>query len=152
MFCFHFRILAVMESTDAKIFLILSTLGHYSLLPLLFPPSLMIVKALLVCLFALYAFHSFFKMYPLTICKYSLPLLNPLESMFLLGLPLLFLYENVIHSAFGLSQTLPFLPLMLTSVYCSLGIFYCWLRYYIYFLKSGDKYVKRKNHSSNKVD
>ncbi|KAJ8978217.1 hypothetical protein NQ317_002037, partial [Molorchus minor] len=75
-------ILSIMESTDAKVFLILSTVGHYSLFPLLFPSSLLLVKVLLLILYSLYAFHSLYKMYPLSICSYTLPLLNPLESMY----------------------------------------------------------------------
>lgn len=149
---FFYRILSTMESVDAKIFLILSTVGHYSLFPLLFPPSLLLVKVLLLLIYSLYAFHSLYKVYPLMICKYSLPLLNTLESIYLLGLSLVFVYEHVMHNILGLSHSLPFLPLLITSVYCSCGVMYCWFRYYVYFLKLDEKHVQRKIGKQNKVE
>lgn len=142
-----FSILSVVEAGDAKAFLILSTVGHYSLFPLLFPSSLLLIKLILYLLYSCYAFYSLFKMYPLHLCKYSLPLLNSLESLYLIGLMPLFMYENIFHHMFGFSKSLPFLPLMLTSVYCSFGVTYSWLKYYIYFLNKCDipvKTVKKK--------
>lgn len=135
-----------MDAADAKMFLILSTVGHYSLFPLLFPPSVLLLKVLLLILYTLYSFHSLYKMYPLAICNYSLPLLNPFESIYLLGLSLVFIYENVIHNILGLNDRLPFLPLLITSVYCSFGVTYCWLRYYVYFLKFEEKPLKGKSN------
>ncbi|KAF2879822.1 hypothetical protein ILUMI_26349 [Ignelater luminosus] len=135
-------ILSVVEAGDAKTFLLLSTVGHYSLFPLLFPNSLLLIKVTLYVLYSCYAFYSLFKMYPLHLCKYSLPLLNSLESLYLIGLIPLFLYENIFHHMFSLSASLPFLPLMLTSVYCSFGVTYSWLKYYIYFLNKCDMPVK----------
>lgn len=131
---FCYSLISVKELIDAKIFLILSTVGHYSLFPLLYPNSLLVIKVFLLILHSFYAFHSLSKIYPLALCKFSLPLLAPVESLYILGLIVLFLYENVIHYVLGLDKQLPFLPLMFTSVYCSFGIIYCWLRYYMYFL------------------
>lgn len=65
---------------------------------------------------------------------FRLPMLNYLESWYIYGLIVLCIYENVLHSAWGLNKSLPFLPLMLTSVYCSVGVFYSWVCYYHYFL------------------
>lgn len=127
-------VLSVKELIDAKIFLILATVGHYSLLPLLYPNSLLVIKVLLLVLHSFYAFHSLSKIYPLAFCKYSLPLLASIESLYLLGLIAVFLYEHVIHNFLGFDEILPFLPLMLTSLYCSVGVVYCWLRYYVYFM------------------
>ncbi|CAH0558948.1 unnamed protein product [Brassicogethes aeneus] len=137
-------ILSIMEARDANIFLILSVVGHFSLFPLLYPGSLLIIKVILLLLHSIYSFHSLYKMYPLTICKYSLPLLNHIESMYLLGLNLVFLYENVLHQLLGLSNKLPFLPLMITSVYCSIGIIYCWVKLYINFFKKSNLNSKIK--------
>ncbi|KAJ8916980.1 hypothetical protein NQ315_008380 [Exocentrus adspersus] len=145
-------ILSITRLTDARIFLILSTVGHYSLFPLLFPPSLLPVKVLLHLLYSLYAFHSLYKTYPLSICSYTLPLLNPLESLYILGLGIVFIYENVIHSLLGLKDQLPFLPLIFTSVYCSVGIMYSWIIYYIYFLKYNGVHVRTKTNKTNKVE
>ncbi|XP_023016978.2 ALG6/ALG8 family glucosyltransferase xit isoform X1 [Leptinotarsa decemlineata] len=144
-------ILSIMEPTDAKHFLILSTVGHYSLFPLLYPSSLLPVKVLLHFLYTLYAFHSLYTMHPLTICNYILPLLNAFESLYLLGLVGVFLYENLIHNLLGLNVGLPFLPLMITSVYCAAGVVYCWVSYYLYFLKYDGLHVRSKN-SRNKIE
>lgn len=124
----------MVESGDAKTFLVLSTIGHYSLLPLLFPKSLLLIKTFLFLIYTAYAFYSLSSLYPFQFCKCTLPLLNIFESSYLLGLIPLFFYENFIHSIIGLEEKLPFLPLMLTSVYCSLGVIYSWLKYYIYFM------------------
>lgn len=137
-------ILSVVEVGDAKAFVFLCTLGHYSLFPLLYPTSLLGIKVLLLILHSTYIFYSLSSMYPLQICKYNLPLLNVLESLYLFGLVPLFVYENFIHYLIGLSERLPFLPLMLTSFYCSLGVIYCWLKYYLYFLYKTKEQPKSK--------
>lgn len=137
-------ILAVTEAGDAKVFLLLSTVGHYSLFPLLFPPSLLAMKVLLLLTYTIYAFQSLSSLCPLLIGKCTLPLLNYGESLYVLGLIPLFIYDNVIHNGLGLNKSLPFLPLMLTSVYCSVGVIYCWLRYYVYFIRKNNLYVEKK--------
>lgn len=141
----YFSVLAVIESGDARIFLLLSTVGHYSLFPLLYPSNLLLIKVLLLTLHSAYAFHSLSKIYPLAVCKYSFPMLSVPESLLVLGLVPLFFYENVIHKLCGFDNRWPFLPLMMTSVYCSIGVIYCWIKYYCYFLKS----VKTNNNNNN---
>lgn len=141
---FNCSILSVLEVGDAKVFVLLCTVGHYSLFPLLFPSSLLAIKVLLLILHSTYVFQSLASMFPLQICKYNLPLLNTFESVYTLGLSIIFLYDNV-HSLFSFLNRFPFLPLMLTSVYCSLGVIYCWLRYYTYFLLySNSSQIKSK--------
>ncbi|XP_031333165.1 probable dolichyl pyrophosphate Glc1Man9GlcNAc2 alpha-1,3-glucosyltransferase isoform X2 [Photinus pyralis] len=132
-----FSIISIMESGDAKVFLILSTVGQYSLLPLLFPQALLLIKLILYVLYCSYAFYSMSNLYPFYVCKFNLPLLNMLESMYIFGLIPLFLYDHFLHYSITL-RTYPFLPLLLTSVYCSIGIVYSWLKYYIYFLTKCD--------------
>ena len=48
--------------------------------------------------------------------------------MYLMGFMGLGMYCEVCHVALFQGQ-LPFLPLMLTSLYCSLGVFYVWAKY-----------------------
>ncbi|XP_044761404.1 probable dolichyl pyrophosphate Glc1Man9GlcNAc2 alpha-1,3-glucosyltransferase [Coccinella septempunctata] len=127
-------LLSVLDSFDGRIFLILSTVGHFSLFPLLFPLNLLIVKSLLFFIYTLFSFYSLANVFTSSIRENSIPLLSIPESLYLLGLGLVYLYENLIHYLLGLSDSLPFLPLMIISVYCSVGVMYCWLRYYIYFL------------------
>lgn len=134
----------MLEVGDAKVFALLCTVGHYSLFPLLFSGSLLTIKVLLLILHSMYVFQSLSSMYPLQICKYNLPLLNTFESLYIVLLIPLFVYENIIHSALGLSEILPFLPLMMTSVFCSLGIIYCWIKYYLYFVFTNNVTVKTK--------
>lgn len=56
------------------------------------------------------------------------------ELLYATGFIGLFLFENFLQFAFKLDQRFPFLPLLLTSVYCSVGITYFWIKYYIRFL------------------
>ena len=56
-------------------------------------------------------------------------LFNNFETLYLWGLVPLELYCLVGHTVlFGHSNKLPFLPLLLTSVYCAAGNMYCWLK------------------------
>lgn len=122
-----------MDVNDAKIFILLGVVGHYSLFPLLFPSSLLLVKVLLLVLYSIYSFHSLSKVYPFAVCNYSFPLLNCIESIYILGLSVIFTYENFLHYLLGLDEKLPYLPLLLTSFYCSLGVIYSWIQFYINF-------------------
>lgn len=71
------------------------------------------------------------------------PLLSPLESLYLLGLlPVAVLCELLQAGVFPQDlwvQKMPFLPLLLTSVYCSLGICYSFLRLYVSLLRWQEK-------------
>lgn len=125
-----------MDKKDGKIFLLLSTVGHFSLFPLLFPVQLIFIKVLLLLLYTSYAFYVQYKIHLVSTCRYSLPLLNIVETLYIYGLGVVFLYENVIHSLLGLNSKLPFLPLMLNSFYCGLGVVYCWAKYYLLLLRS----------------
>lgn len=62
-------------------------------------------------------------------------LLRPLESVYLLGLVPLAITCEVIFPLSPWQQKLPFLPLLLTSVYCSVGICYSFLLLYITLLR-----------------
>ncbi|GAB6020297.1 glycosyl transferase [Chamberlinius hualienensis] len=121
--------LAMSREKDASMFLVLSTVGHFSLTPLLFKEAEIPTKWLMLILYTSYAFYSFSLAYKQKNCIwFCLPLLSPLESAYLYVLPVVQLYADVIHGLLGLSSTLPFLPLMVISVYCALGISYIWLK------------------------
>jgi alpha-1,3-glucosyltransferase len=62
--------------------------------------------------------------------KENQPLLRWYENIYLFGLILLEIYNLFIHTAFGLAVKFPFLPLLLTSVYCAVGILWSWLLFY----------------------
>lgn len=60
----------------------------------------------------------------------SLPLLNSLESLYIVGLIPLEVWNSAIFPFLDFSEKFPFLPLTLTSVYCSFGIIYSWIKFY----------------------
>jgi len=60
--------------------------------------------------------------------RHRLPLLNIPEAIYIIGLLPLEIYCQGLHRLLGLDRLLPFLPLMLTSVYCAVGVSYVWLK------------------------
>ncbi|VVC90229.1 unnamed protein product [Leptidea sinapis] len=133
--------LSVLGVDDAKLFLFATTVGHYSLFPLLYERNLTPIKILLLLTHCAVAFSYIPGLYEVPKTKKTrrrdviiVPMMTCVEMLYFYGLLMLCVYENVIHSLLGLDKTLPFLPLMMTSVYCSLGVFYFWVSYYHYFL------------------
>jgi len=118
-------ILALGSKQEAKFYLITSVTGHFSLFPLLFGPAEFPSKLFL------HLAHTFiaFKILPTSsFCK--------LEKLFLfLSIPVC-LWAEVLHSASGLDTRLPFLPLLLYSLYGSIGIISTYLRVYWNFIKA----------------
>ncbi|CAL8265598.1 unnamed protein product [Merluccius merluccius] len=119
-------ILAVESREDAGIFLVLATTGHYSLFPLLFTPAEFPIKVLLMLLFTLYSFTALRKLF-----SGERSLLHPLEALYLLGLVAVEILCEVVFPLSPWQRTLPFIPLLLTSVYCALGVSYSFVRLYI---------------------
>ncbi|KAJ1526081.1 hypothetical protein ONE63_009246 [Megalurothrips usitatus] len=138
-------VLAVVWRREAQIYLILSTVGHYSLFPLLFTPFELPIKVSLLLIHAIYAFLNLSHLFALDkpAASWTLPLLNRAESLYLVGLVPLFLFEQILHPALGLDKRFPFLPLMLTSGYCACGVLYCFLQYYWHFMKMSGSNHKR---------
>ena len=62
---------------------------------------------------------------------FNLPLLNRLETLAVVLLIPLCFYVECLHPLLQIDRLLPFLPLLLTSVYCSILILYCWLRLHL---------------------
>ena len=71
-----------------------------------------------------------------------MPLLSITESLYVLGLLPLEVYCSLGHHLLGLSDTLPFLPLMLTSLYVALGMLYAYVKLYWHLFT--DKRIKEK--------
>ncbi|XP_071502499.1 dolichyl pyrophosphate Glc1Man9GlcNAc2 alpha-1,3-glucosyltransferase-like [Diadema antillarum] len=133
-------LLAVQSFKDAQVFLILSTVGHFSLFPLLFTAAETPIKVALMIAYTSFTFVAMETCHRSLVVSYSLPhfsLLNPVETLYIVGLVPLFLYCELVHYALGLSQKLAFLPLLLMSVYCSVGVLYSWLCLYWNTLKRG---------------
>ncbi|XP_066998820.2 dolichyl pyrophosphate Glc1Man9GlcNAc2 alpha-1,3-glucosyltransferase isoform X2 [Anabrus simplex] len=140
-------LLAVVWKKEAQVYLLFATVGHYSLFPLLFTSFELPIKVLLLVIHSTYAFINLSNLFDLQQHRsFSLPLLSTWESLYVLGLIPLFLFENVVYPWSGLDTRLPFLALMLTSVYCSVGVTYSWIKYYWHFLTINEVNHKRKAH------
>uniref|UniRef100_A0A8C4HH53 Alpha-1,3-glucosyltransferase n=1 Tax=Dicentrarchus labrax TaxID=13489 RepID=A0A8C4HH53_DICLA len=118
-------ILAVESREDAGIFLVLTTTGHYSLFPLIFTPAELPIKVVLMLLFVIFSGQG--------------SLLRPLESVYLAGLVAVAIACEIVFPLSPWQQRLPFLPLLATSVYCSVGVSYSFLRLYASLLRQDEK-------------
>ncbi|KPP69266.1 putative dolichyl pyrophosphate Glc1Man9GlcNAc2 alpha-1,3-glucosyltransferase, partial [Scleropages formosus] len=134
-------ILAVESKDDAGVFLILATTGHLSLFPLLFTTPEFPIKILLMLLFTLYSFTSLKRLFRPECC-----LINTVESVYLSGLIPLEIFCELIYPLTSWQQTFPFIPLLLTSVYCAFGIIYSFFRLYGILLRGPRYTTKRKSH------
>jgi len=110
----------------ARIFLILSITGHFSLMPLLFTPFENIIKVVLWIMSTLYTYMALNSIYG----SNGKNLLGRIEWFYLIGLGSLGVFNWLGLKLLGLSESLPFLPLLLTSLYCGLGLFYCYIALY----------------------
>ncbi|XP_004632655.1 probable dolichyl pyrophosphate Glc1Man9GlcNAc2 alpha-1,3-glucosyltransferase [Octodon degus] len=124
-------LLSVEKAGDASIFLILTTTGHYSLFPLLFTAPELPIKILLMLLFTTYSISSL-----MTLFRKEKPLFNWMETFYLLGLVPLEVCCEFVFPFTSWRLEYPFTPLLLTSVYCAVGITYAWCRLYVSMLTS----------------
>ena len=133
--------MAADNAKDARLFVVMSWTSHVSLGPLLFEVREEPVKVLLILLYGI-ATHAALSRYhrhaqnKRHIRAYGVQL-SGLEMLYVLGLGAVYSFGAVIHPvlftrtdpATGLATLrMPFLPLMLTSVYCAVGLIYCWAR------------------------
>ncbi|ELT88001.1 hypothetical protein CAPTEDRAFT_4725 [Capitella teleta] len=123
-------LLAFEKKRDGQVFLLLSSVGHFSLFPLIFTTPEAPVKYCLVAAYTVFAFSSLQAVYGGKQSWLRFPLLNFFESIYLLGLIPLEFYCSAVHSLLGLSERLPFIPLLMTSCYCAVGVIYAWLKFY----------------------
>jgi alpha-1,3-glucosyltransferase len=119
-------VLAVGSRQEARLYLVTATTGHFSLFPLLFQPRELPTKVLLHLSHWLLAGH---------LLPHAAPLHLLERSYLALALPL-FLYCEMLQPWLGLQASLPFLPLLLYSLYCSIGIITSYFRFYAHFLRS----------------
>ena len=70
------------------------------------------------------------------VCSQLRDLLSSLELNYIIGLVLLQCYTGIFHNVIFGPERLQFLPLMATSLYCSLGIVYGWGYFMLNYLLS----------------
>ncbi|XP_042880305.1 probable dolichyl pyrophosphate Glc1Man9GlcNAc2 alpha-1,3-glucosyltransferase [Penaeus japonicus] len=141
-------LLCLQKKMEAQIFIIMSVVGHFSLFPLLFThheTPIKVTALLLHAIFTGYTLLNYWLPGKNTGLIPRIPLCSIAETTYLLGLVNIFLYQQVGHQLLGLQEKMPFLPLMLISVYCGVGVTYCWLKYYRSILSSAKK-GKKKSH------
>jgi len=119
-------ILALVSRLEARYYLLSSTIGHFSLFPLLFTPKETVSKL------TLHLFHWGLSAHTLSQCHggQRTKLLCWWERVYLSGTAFVFLYDICVHGTLGLDKRLPFLPLLFYSLYCSVGILTSYLRLY----------------------
>ena len=118
-------LLACDRVSDSTLYLVLSIVGHYSLLPLLFPPVLTPLKLLLLLLYTLIAYTTLYEYHHEQQHKRRIRfggLFRWRERVYLLGFVPLWLVAQVLCPL--VLGGYEFLPLLLTSCYCSVGM--CW--------------------------
>uniref|UniRef100_A0A8B9REI0 Alpha-1,3-glucosyltransferase n=1 Tax=Astyanax mexicanus TaxID=7994 RepID=A0A8B9REI0_ASTMX len=106
----------------------------------LFPTTELPIKILLMLLFTIFSFSSLTKLF-----SKSGPLLNSVEVAYLLGLVPLELICEFVYPLTSWQHTLPFIPLLLTSVYCALGVLYSFIRLYLSVLAAPSTTGKAKS-------
>ncbi|XP_043226819.1 probable dolichyl pyrophosphate Glc1Man9GlcNAc2 alpha-1,3-glucosyltransferase [Amphibalanus amphitrite] len=118
-------VLALRSGPEARLYLLLSAAAHVSLGPLLFGGREAPARLLLAGLHAGYAAQA-------------LPAAAGPPSRaytgYLAGLAAVAVYDVIGHRALGLDGRWPFLPLLVTSLYCAVGVVCCWLALYWHML------------------
>ena len=117
-----YALLVFSDVQSAKDYLFLSVLGTYSLFPLLFEPQEFLIKVTILLMVHSFMFLTLRRIYP------ELNL-NKFEKSYLYGLVGHFVLAEVIIPIF-LSH-LEFLPLLLYSAYCSVGIMYSYAKLFL---------------------
>lgn len=118
--------------------LFLSIFGLYSLTPLLFSKELALIKL------SLYVAYIMFNYFVFKRSQNSNTKLKFYENLYNVGIVVLPLYEFFVQYILRLDQKLQFMPLMLTSVYCGIGMVYFWMKYYLEYLCEANDRTKKK--------
>jgi len=118
-------VLALVSRQEAKFYIITSTIGHFSLFPLLFGSTEVPTKLFL------HLAHSFLALHTLPTTRFCW-----VEKLYLcLSIPL-FVWCEMLHHSLELGARLPFLPLLLYSLYGAVGIISTYCRVYIWFIRT----------------
>ncbi|CAF1199854.1 unnamed protein product [Rotaria sordida] len=121
-------LLAFDSREHARYFLLLSIFGGFSLFPLIFTGPEIPIKIALFITYTTFLFYTLGEVHGDRGSTFTLPLLNRLETLSVILLIPLCLYVECLHTVLHIDRILPFLPLLLISIYCSFFIMYCWIR------------------------
>ncbi|KAH8304647.1 hypothetical protein KR018_010345 [Drosophila ironensis] len=124
-------LLTLVNREDARYAYILGVAGYFSLFPLLFDPDLFIPRYSLYMSFVAMLYGQLYRIFP------GFRGFHVLEWLYMLGFLFIPLYEHVGAHLLGWHRRLPFLPLLLTSVYSAIGVIYFFGAYYLYALGFG---------------
>lgn len=119
-------LLAASSAADGRLFLLLSVTGHVSLFPLLFTPFENVAKTVLVAAYSLASYSLLYAWHGDASTQRSRLVFGRAERFYAAGLAAVGAFEFGLHRLTGLDRSLPFLPLMLMSVYCAVGVLYVW--------------------------
>lgn len=128
-------LLAATSREHARLFIRTCLLGFFALLPLIFRPEELLFKVTLyimwlsgsICGLELIVFKD-----RNDCIKRNEGVLTNLDWVVISILVCLVIFMEVIHPIkFMPSGQLEFLPLMMTSVICAMGLFHCWITSYI---------------------
>ncbi|RKP09944.1 glycosyltransferase family 57 protein [Thamnocephalis sphaerospora] len=131
-----------------RIFALLSAAGHVSLLPLLFTSAEGPTKVALIALWSVLTYGvlgHYARGH-----KTSEPLFGRPLQLYLAGLCAVQTYAGLGHQLLFGSERMEFLPLMILSVYCALGVVVSWIQLYVVFMRpaSGQVATKTSGHTS----
>ncbi|KAG8456735.1 hypothetical protein GDO86_002498 [Hymenochirus boettgeri] len=133
-------ILSVTSAKDAGIYLVLTTTGHFSLFPLLFTAQELPLKVLLMLIFTVFSVSSLRSMF-----RRDRRLLTPIDVLYLCVLVPLFIFCEIVYPLTSWQQQFPFVPLLLISVYCAVGVTCSWIRLYLSVFTNSDTSENKKS-------
>ncbi|KAL3516794.1 hypothetical protein ACH5RR_023696 [Cinchona calisaya] len=149
-FVIPLAIIAVKSAEDAKHYFFLSIVSCYSLFPLLYEAQEYPLKVLLLLLHAVlmwFGFSSYFgatsasepgegdKSSSRDVVKNADFVIGCFGKSYLLGLLVVEIWGQFLHPVV-LRDKLPFLPLMMISIYCAFGMMYSWIWQLRWIIKS----------------
>jgi len=120
--------LTLVNREDARYAYILGIAGYFSLFPLLFDADLYIPRYSLYMSYVAMLYGQLYRIFP------NFRGFHALEWLYMLGFLAIPVYEHLLSFLLHLDKRLPFLPLLLTSVYSALGVLYFFGAYYLYAL------------------
>ncbi|XP_020577715.1 probable dolichyl pyrophosphate Glc1Man9GlcNAc2 alpha-1,3-glucosyltransferase [Phalaenopsis equestris] len=128
-------IIAVDSLADARHYFLLSIVSCYSMFPLLFEPQEYPIKVLLLVMSSVLMFVSFSSHFRKATKRPERKkvegsgngsgLVGPVAACYLLGFLCVEIWGQFLHP-YIYGSRFPFLPLMLISVYCAVGMMYSW--------------------------